>query len=93
MEPPTAFCNYKHDVRARLPLLLACLPTYLPTRDAMSVAHADGVKNRFPLHFMAKAEWNGMDWPDAEERTACGASEQANGRWFFTVDGRMSFRC
>ena len=22
-------------------------------------ARADGVKNRFPLHFMAKAEWNG----------------------------------
>ena len=27
--------------------------------DTPLVAHADGVKNRFVLHFMAKAEWNG----------------------------------
>ena len=42
-------------------------------------ARADGVKNRFPLHFMAKAEWNGRT--DGGLRAVRVAADGSSMRW------------
>ena len=43
-------------------------------------ARADGVKNRFPLHFMAKAEWNGRTDADGL-RAVRVAADGSSMRW------------
>ena len=47
--------------------------------SAASEARADGVKNRFPLHFMAKAEWNGRT--DGGLRAVRVAADGSSMRW------------
>ena len=87
MEPSFAS---KHDVVVGNPLLLSApVPCALPAHPCVPAmratsaakARADGVKNRFPLHFMAKAEWNGRtDGLRAVRVAADGSSAVGKGR-------------